>query len=73
MPARITAWAREWARPFGRAAATFSAAALLAWAGWNSGPSRHLGLPPVGPKEALGYAALACLVRYAVGAGPRSH
>jgi hypothetical protein len=43
----------------------------LMFFGWNMGPAPHLGLQPIDAQTALGYAALACVVRYTLGHASR--
>jgi len=52
-------------------ACTFGALGGLTFLGWNAGPARHLGLLPIDAQSALGYAALACVVRYTLGQARR--
>jgi hypothetical protein len=49
------------------ALSTLGVVAGLIALGWNWGPARHLNVKMIDPMSALGYAALAAVVRYALG------
>lgn len=61
-----TAFRRVWT-----AACTLGFLGGLVFLGWNAGPARHLGFDPIDAQSALGYTALACVVRYALGQARR--
>jgi hypothetical protein len=44
----------------------FGALTGLVFLGCNGGPASHFDIPSVTLDEAMGYAALACVIRYAV-------